>query len=157
MEYKIERKSEFKIAGITNKNCSETTNFTNLWNDLYQKISFDQLKTLGNGIAYGCCYNELNEKTFIYTPAYDVTDEELAHKYNLDIITIPEAEYLIIKLLGKVPYCIKEGWEFAKNELFNPDKLGYKRANSPDLEVYQKGDMYSKFYEMELWIPILRD
>jgi len=155
MEYKIEKRKAFKIAGIIHKGCKLDTNFTEFWDQLYQTISFDKLKLLGNATAYGCCYSEDNDQTFSYVPSYHLTNEKLAKKYGLDVLEIPETEYAIIALKGKVPYCILEGWEFVEKELFNnEDMKNYQISNSPYLEVYSKGDMYSNFYEMELWVSI---
>ncbi len=154
MEYKIEKRKAFKIAGIIHQGCNIDSHFTEFWDELYQKISFDKLKTMGDSSAYGCSFPEQGKETFSYVPSYDVKDVKLAQKYGLDIIEIPETLYAIIQLRGKVPYCIKEGWQFVMKELLNKEAEGYERTLAPDFEVYSKGDMYSNFYEMELWIPI---
>lgn len=61
---------------------------------------------------------------------------------NLDFMEIEETEYAIIKLKGKVPECIQEGWKYAM-EVFFPEE-GYRHSGKPDLEVYFEGDMKKK-------------
>lgn len=156
MEYKIERKKNFKIAGIIHKNCTEKSNFTEYWNEFYQIILKNKLQAIGDATAYGscCCYQEKNGITFSYVTAFELTNEKLAKEYGLDIIEIPEAEYVVIKLEGKLPYCIKDGWKFAMNKLFNENGMKYKKADTPDFEVYFKNDKSNEYDKMELWIPI---
>ena len=77
-----------------------------------------------------------------------------AKKLELDTMEIPEAEYAVVKLKGKIPNCIHEGWKYVM-EVFFPEH-GYKHAGTPDFEVYTEGDMESDNYEMELWVPIVK-
>ena len=39
---------------------------------------------------------------------------------------------------------------------FSQNKV-YRHAGTPDFEVYGEGDMYNPNYEMELWVPIVKD
>lgn len=40
-------------------------------------------------------------------------------------------------------------------EVFLPEH-GYAHSGKPDIEYYYKGDMDSKDYKMELWIPVTK-
>ena len=73
----------------------------------------------------------------------------------LNILEVPEAEYAVVKLKGIVPNCIHEGWKYVTGTFF-PEQ-GYRHAGTPDFEVYGEGNMYSPDYEMELWVPIVKD
>ena len=45
-------------------------------------------------------------------------------------------------------------WKYAM-EVFFPEH-GYAHSGKPDFEYYYEGDMDSKDYKMELWIPITK-
>ncbi len=83
---------------------------------------------------------------------FDVDNRELAIDNGLEILEIPEADYAVIPLNGKVPDCIHKGWEYVMGTFLPENSL--KHAGTPDLEVYTRGDMDSDEYEMELWVPV---
>ncbi|EJF8929319.1 GyrI-like domain-containing protein, partial [Enterococcus faecium] len=97
--------------------------------------------------------NEANKLN--YMASYDIRKSEIDKKMNLDFMEIEETEYAIIKLKGKVPECIQEGWKYAM-EVFFPQE-GYRHSGKPDLEVYFEGDMKKENYSMELWIPVEKE
>lgn len=72
----------------------------------------------------------------------------------LDVLEVEEAEYAVVELVGSVPECIHNGWKYAM-EVFFPEH-GYIHSEKPDFEYYYEGDMHSKDYKMELWIPITK-
>ena len=86
---------------------------------------------------------------------YDAQNIDKAADLGLSILEVPEAEYAVVKLKGIVPNCIHEGWKYVTGT-FLPEQ-GYRHAETPDFEVYGEGDMYSPDYEMELWVPIVKD
>ncbi|QSH93153.1 AraC family transcriptional regulator [Treponema medium] len=86
--------------------------------------------------------------------AYDCRNEQRADELGLSVMHIPEAEYAIVQLKGAVPDCIHQGWKYVM-ETFFPEQ-GYCHAGTPDFEAYSEGDMYSKDYTMELWVPIVK-
>ena len=63
-------------------------------------------------------------------------------------------EYAVVQLKGSVPNCIHQGWKYVMGTFF-PEQ-GYCYADTPDFEAYSEGDMYSKSYTMELWVPIVK-
>ncbi len=89
-----------------------------------------------------------------YMVGYIVKDIDKAKSMGLDIIEVKEAEYAIVELKGVVPECIHNGWKYVM-EVFFPEH-GYVHSGSPDFEYYYEGDMDSKDYKMELWIPIVK-
>ena len=166
MDIKIMKKSAFKVAGLMEK-VEEGGDFPNVWNKLFKKVSPEKLENLGNGQSYGACYEierksvknekESCESKFIvsYMAGYDVKNIAEAQKLGLSILEVPEAEYAVVKLKGIVPSCIHEGWKYVTGTFFAV--LVYRHAGTPDFEVYSKGNMYSPDYEMELWVPIVKD
>ena len=158
MDIKIMKKSAFKVAGLTER-IEEGGDFPDVWDKLFKKVSEKKLESLGNGQSYGACYEiEKNEKenseskyTVSYMAGYDVQNIDKAADLGLSILEVPEAEYAVVKLKGIVPNCIHEGWKYVTGTFF-PEQ-GYRHAGTPDFEVYS----YSPGYEMELWVPIVKD
>ena len=162
MDIKIMKKSAFKIAGVAER-VEEGGDFPNVWDKLFKKVSEEKLESLGNGQSYGACYEiEKNEKenpeskyTVSYMAGYDVQNIDKAKDLGLSILEVPEAEYAVVKLKGIVTNCIHKGWKYVTGSFF-PEQ-SYRHAGTPDFEVYSEGDMYSPNYEMELWVPIVKD
>ena len=162
MDIKIMKKSAFKVAGVAER-VEEGADFPNVWDKLFKKVSEEKLESLGNGQSYGACYEiEKNEKenpeskyTVSYMAGYDVQNIDKAKDLGLSILEVPEAEYAVVKLKGIVPNCIHKGWKYVTG-MFFPEQ-SYRHAGTPDFEVYSEGDMYSPNYEMELWVPIVKD
>lgn len=162
MDIKIMKKSAFKIAGVAER-VEEGGDFPNVWDKLFKKVSEEKLESLGNGQSYGACYEiEKNEKenpeskyTVSYMAGYDVQNIDKAKDLGLSILEVPEAEYAVVKLKGIVPNCIHKGWKYVTGMFFL--EQSYRHAGTPDFEVYSEGDMYSPNYEMELWVPIVKD
>ena len=162
MDIKIMKKSAFKVAGLTER-IEEGGDFPNVWDKLFKKVSEKKLESLGNGQSYGACYEiEKNEKenseskyTVSYMAGYDAQNIDKAADLGLSILEVPEAEYAVVKLKGIVPNCIHEGWKYVTGTFF-PEQ-GYRHAGTADFEVYSEGDMYNSDYEMELWVPIVKD
>lgn len=154
MEIRIEKKKSFSIAGLCIQS-NQTTDFPKVWNDLFGKASHDELITMGNGQSYGLCYEVKDCNSFNYMAGYDCTDEQKAETFGLSVMHIPEAEYAVVQLKGPVPDCIHQGWKYVMDTFF-PEQ-GYRHAGTPDFEVYKEGDMYDKNYNMELWVPIIKE
>ena len=160
MDIKVMKKLAFKIAGLAER-IEEDGNFPNVWDKLFKKVSPKKLENLGNGQSYGACYEiEKNENceskfTVNYMAGYDIQNVTEANDLGLNILEVSETEYAVVKLKGIVPNCIHEGWKYVTGTFF-PEQ-GYRHAETPDFEVYGEGDMYSPDYEMELWVPIVKD
>ncbi|UTC55246.1 AraC family transcriptional regulator [Treponema sp. OMZ 906] len=153
MEVKIEKKGGFTLAGIQ-VDADRTSDFPKVWGSLFEKASHEELAKLGNGRSFGICSEVKDGKTFTYAAAYDCRDAQKAAKLGLSVMHIPEAEYAVVQLKGSVPNCIHKGWKYVI-ETFFPEQ-GYCHAGTPDFEAYSEGDMYSKNYMMELWVPIVK-
>ena len=153
MEVKIEKKSGFTLAGIQ-VDADRTSDFPKVWNSLFEKTSYEELAKLGNGRSFGVCSEVKDGKTFTYAATYDCRDAQKAAELGLSVMHIPKAEYAVVQLKGSVPNCIHQGWKYVM-ETFFPEQ-GYCHAGTPDFEAYSEGDMYSKNYTMELWVPIVK-
>ena len=153
MEVNIEKKSGFTLAGVQIA-ADQTSEFPKVWDSLFEKAPHEELAKLGNGNSFGVCSEVKDGKTFTYAAAYDCRDAQKATELGLSVMHIPEAECAVVQLKGSVPNCIHQGWKYVM-ETFFPEQ-GYCHAGTPDFEAYSEGDMYSKNYTMELWVPIVK-
>ena len=153
MNITIQKKQAFTVAGI-NKQSINSSLCPSVWDTLYEKYSHDELASLGSGQSMGVCHDVENSRTINYMAGYIVNDVDKATSMGLDVLEVEEAEYAVIELVGSVPECIHNGWKYAM-EVFFPEH-GYIHSGKPDFEYYYEGDMHSKDYKMELWIPITK-
>ena len=153
MNVTIQKKGSFTVAGFNEEN-SHSSLCPKVWNKLYEKYSHEELASLGDGESVGICHDVESPNVINYMAGYIVTDVDKAKSMGLDILEVEEAEYAIVELKGVVPECIHNGWKYVM-EVFFPEH-GYVHSGTPDFEYYYEGDMDSKDYKMELWIPIVK-
>lgn len=152
MDIKIEKKEGFKVAGVKS-DVTKSSNFPKIWDSLVEKVPREKFTEFGNGQIYGVGYGYLldGEDTLTYLAGFDLKDERKAKELELDILQIPEKEYVIVTLNGPIPKSIHEGWKYIISYFF--PKEGYRHDESPDFEVYGNGDPTAEDYQMELWVP----
>ena len=161
MNITIQKKKAFTVAGINEQNINSSL-CPSIWDKLYEKYSHDELVSLGSGKSVGVCHDildldnhdVLDTNTINYMAGYIVNDVDKARGMGLDVLEVEEVEYAVVELTGSVPDCIHNGWKYAM-EVFFPEH-GYVHSGKPDFEYYYEGDMHSKDYKMELWIPITK-
>ena len=153
MNVTIQKKGSFTVAGFNEENINWSL-CPKVWNKLYEKYSQEELASLGDGESVGICHDVESPNVINYMAGYIVTDVDKAKSMGLDILEVEEAEYAIVELKGVVPECIHNGWKYVM-EVFFPEH-GYVHSGTPDFEYYYEGDMDSKDYKMELWIPIVK-
>lgn len=153
MNITIQKKQAFTVAGINEQSINSSL-CPSVWDKLYEKYSHDELASLGNGQSVGVCHDMENSSTINYMAGYIVNDVDKARSMGLDVLEVDEAEYVVVELVGSVPESIHNGWKYAM-EVFFPEH-GYIHSGKPDFEYYHEGDMHSKDYKMELWIPITK-
>lgn len=153
MNITIQKKKAFTVAGVNEQNINSSL-CPSVWYKLYRKYSHDDLARLGEGQSVGVCHDVESPSTINYIAGYIVTDIDKAKSMDLDILKVEEAEYAVVELVGSVPECIHDGWKYVM-EVFFPEH-GYAHSGKPDFEYYYEGDMDSKDYKMELWIPIMK-
>lgn len=153
MNVTIQKKKAFTVAGVNEQNISSSL-CPSIWDKLNEKYSHDELADMGSGQSVGVCHDVENPSTINYMAGYVVTDEDKARSMGLDVLKVEEAEYAVVELIGSVLDCIHNGWKYVM-EVFFPEH-GYVHSGKPDFEYYYEGDMNSKDYKMELWIPITK-
>ena len=70
MGISIKKKEKFIVGGIKAENI-KTFQCPKVWEDLFTKVSFDDLEKLGNGNSYGICYETTSTKSINYMAAFD--------------------------------------------------------------------------------------
>ena len=153
MNITIQKKQAFAVSGVNEQSINSSL-CPSVWNKLYKKYSHDELASLGSDQSMGVCHDVENSSTINYMAGYIVNDVDKATSMDLDVLEVEEAEYAVVELVGSVPECIHNGWKYAM-EVFFPEH-GYIHSEKPDFEYYYEGDMHSKDYKMELWIPITK-
>lgn len=153
MNITIQKKKAFTVAGVNEQNINSSL-CPSVWDKMYKKYSHDELASLGSGQSVGVCHDVESPSTINYMAGYIVNDADKARSTDLDVLEVEEAEYAVVELIGSVPDCIHNGWKYAM-EVFFPEH-GYVHSGKPDFEYYYEGDMDSKDYKMELWIPITK-
>ena len=154
MDIKIQKKPSFAVAGVLLEDI-DNSKCPSAWEKLYATHSIKSLEGLGSGQSLGVCSDVKEGEIIDYMAAYDVTDKAKAEELGLSIKDIPAAEYAIVSVKGAIPASVHHAWKYVL-EVFFPE-TGYRHSGAPDFEVYFKGDMSSPDYQMELWIPVIRD
>jgi AraC family transcriptional regulator len=153
MNITIQKKKAFTVAGLNEQSINSSL-CPSVWDKLYEKYSYDELASLGSGEIVGVCHDVESPNTINYMAAYIVNDVNRARGMGLEVLEVEETEYAVVELIGTVPECIHNGWKYAM-EVFFPEH-GYVHSGKPDFEYYYEGDMNSKDYKMELWIPVCK-
>ena len=154
MDIKIQKKPAFTVAGVLLE-AIDNSQCPSAWEQLYANHSFESLESMGSGQSFGICSDIREGEIINYMAAYDVTDKVKAEELGLSIKDIPEAEYAIVPVKGAIPTSIHNAWKYVL-EVFFPE-TGYRHSGAPDFEVYFEDDMSSQDYQMELWIPVIKD
>lgn len=154
MDIKIQKKPAFIVAGVLLE-AIDNSKCPSAWEQLYAHHSIENLESLGSGQSYGVCSDVKEGEIINYMAAYDVVDKSKAEELGLFIKDIPAAEYAIVPVKGPIPASIHNAWKYVL-EVFFPE-TGYRHSGAPDFEVYTEGDMSSPDYQMELWIPVIKN
>jgi len=154
MDIKIQKKPAYTVAGVLLE-AIDNSKCPSAWENLYNNHSLESLESLGSGQSFGICSDVKEGEIINYMVAYDVTDKAKAEELGLSIKDISEAEYAIVPVKGPIPASIHHAWKYVL-EVFFPE-TGYRHSGAPDFEVYTEGDMSSPDYQMELWIPVIKN
>ena len=66
--------------------------------------------------------------------------------------TMPAGTWAIFHCTGPVPYTIEKMWQTICSEFF--PVFGYEPTNSPDIEIYPRGNLNAPDYRSEIWVPV---
>ncbi len=157
MNYRIEKKDAFKIAGVRQHFAmSIEDSFANVplfWQTTAQSGAIPRLCALMNREPYGVLGVStcMNGKDFDYYIAV-ATQSETPEGF-VDYI-VPECTWAIFECIGPMPTAIQTLQKRIVSEWL--PNSGYEYANAPDIEVYFEGDQQAPDYRCEVWLPVVK-
>lgn len=162
MEYRIEKKSGFKIIAKTQrfskiKDVQGREDIPKFWTQCHKdgtvKKLFEISKkdgVLGSNIVGLCMEDSTVVKDFPYSIGAEYDGGEAPEGYT--IYDIPEATWIIFNSTGKMPRAMQDLWHKIFAEFFPASD--YKPYGNFDIELYTSGDNSSDDYHSEIWIAV---
>lgn len=156
MNFSIVQRDSFQFIGMKNqiKKVNGDEDFSRimeLWNDLQEDLA-NKLMSLSNGYFEGLVGASANNQDDNYDYFIGVSCDEQTVVKDLEVLNIPALDWAVFKVIGTLPDAMVDVWKRIFMEWF--PSSGYESVNAPCLEIYSDGDIYSKKYHCELWIPI---
>ncbi len=154
MEYRLEKKEQFNIKGVSKK--VTTINDENFkvipafWDQVLNDGSFEKMiETSESKVSYGICADfDENSKSFVYAIGVDDTGQDSYESFN-----IPASNWAIFTSVGSLPNSIQSLIKRIFSEWF--PATDFEHGNAPELEVYLPGDPTKDDYKCEVWIPVV--
>lgn len=146
MEYRIEKKDNFKISAIIRKFNLQTSKqeIPEFWNELEENGKIKELSKNDRKKVMGICLGESGAQNFEYGIGCELEKDEKAVK-DTKMIEIPESLWVVFSCKGQNPKDINELWQKIYREYFVTSE--YKQSMDIDFELYDRKDT-------EIWIPI---
>lgn len=161
MDYKIMEKPAFKVIEKVERHSisdsQEKNTIPEFWSRAHQDGTVEKLLALTNDRTYifGICYGaELtDEKTFDYGigAAYDGI-AEVPEGYR--VTEIPARTWAVFETCGAMPDAIQQLWHNICAEFFPTSE--YQPTYEMDIEAYTEGNMTSRDYRSEIWVPVCK-
>jgi AraC family transcriptional regulator len=164
MDYRIIEKPAFNVVGKARKFTTvQGENFIKIpqfWDEFMKTKHFDALMKLTQGKngpvtgagSLGVCIVEGGMEEFTYGIGVEKPDKAVPAGF--DVIHIPAATWAVFESIGPMPKAIQDVTVRIFQEWF--PSTGYEHDAKPELEVYLEGDMNSKDYRCQVWIPIIK-
>ncbi|MDR1262834.1 MAG: AraC family transcriptional regulator [Oscillospiraceae bacterium] len=153
MNTRIVEREGFRVVGKAievrqdNKEC-----ITNFWDAANSDGTERRLLPLGKPPFLGVCYGMNAGGGFRYMIGLESTLDALPD--DLEAVNIPPSTWAVFDCTGPMPNAMHSVWERVFTE-FLPNEP-YAHAGTPDLEVYDAGDVAAEDYHSEIWIPIVK-
>ena len=151
-------KSALRLIGKTVKiNCgdgSQSVKIPGFWNDCQKDGTFARLISMDTAEIKGIfgLFGSFDKDWIDYTIAVNSVTAEVE---GFDEILVPEATWAVFDCIGPVPQSIQNGWKYLNEEWLV--KYPFRHALCPELEWYSDGNVYSKDYLSQIWIPIIEE
>lgn len=157
MDYKIQKKEKFGFYGMSKSFTTvDGANFKEIpqfWQRVFTDGSFEKMsKDANTESCLGVCMPMDPAKDLEFDYIIGVFGEEAQEGYEYH--EVPEAEWAVFEVRGPINPNLQEAWKRIFSEWF--PETGFKHAMLPEFEVYAGGDVESKDYMTEIWIPIER-
>lgn len=147
MDYSIVQKEPFKVAAKMRTYTVENgqKEIPEFWREYMSDGSHEKVCGM-----FGICEPEKKKGEYRYgIGAYWEAKE--APK-GFELITIPANTWAIFKCTGPLPDAIQDLWKSIYSEWL--PQAEYELVSDYDFEVYTEGDVQSKDYKSEIWIPV---
>jgi AraC family transcriptional regulator len=156
MNYRIERKPAFRVAGMagvfSNNGGEQDRTIPEFWQE-HDKDIPKLLAAGGGGVIgkhlLGVCYGGQSDGTFRYM----IGVEADAVPEGMETLEIPASTWAVFECVGPMPGAIQALWKRIMNE-FLPNSP-YSHAGTPDFELYYEGEN-NENYRSEVWIPVVK-
>lgn len=152
MNYRIERKDAFIVAGIKQRFSTVEglgENIGKMWGETPAE-TIGQISGLGNGLV--AVYSGMYEDNT--TDYYIAAITEKNCPKTMCKLEIPALTWAIFEITGPMPTAMAEIWGRIFSEWFPTS--GYEHAEAPEVEWYSNGDMSASDYKSEIWIPVIK-
>jgi len=162
MNYRIEEKESFKIIAKTKlfsvKDEINKIEIPKFWDKCHSDGTIQKLcnfakdgKIFGQVILGICEENTCeNASDFPYSIGAEYCGGDVPDGFIIK--DVPQYTWVIFNCVGAMPHAIQIGWHKIYTEFFPTSE--YQQIPSIDFEVYPDGDMDSKDYVSEIWIPV---
>lgn len=155
MNYRIEHKEAFRIAGVMRHfKLNVEENFTEVpkfWTQTHQNGNFAKVCELSNmepcGVLGVCTCMNGNDFDYYIACASDKAVPEGMVDY-----MVPACDWAIFDCRGPMPEAIQKLQTRIVTEWLPTS--GYEYADAPDIEVYTEGNTSSPDYMTQVWLPI---
>lgn len=156
--WRLEKKPAFRLIGKSLKLRAEDEQNYQLipafWNQCQQDGTTFQLmqKSEGNPPGIFGLFDQYDEHSISYKI---MSASNAALQADWCEVTLPAQTWAVFDCYGTQPYAIQRGWDFLHNEWLV--KYPFKHEDCPELEWYSEGNVYSKDYLSQIWIPIIEE
>ncbi|MCE5287287.1 MAG: AraC family transcriptional regulator [Pelosinus sp.] len=156
MNYRIVDKESFIVVGKQRRiSMADGKNFAQVpafWQDCMNDGSYEWIcEKAGELGVFGVSKDfDKYKDEFNYMIAVENITEDLPEGYIS--VQIPAAMWAVFESIGALPQAAQELTRRIFTEWL--PSTGYQHACAPELEIYPQGDMYSKDYRCEIWLPI---
>lgn len=156
LNYRIEKKSAFRIVGITEHYALNIEDGFDNVPSLWQKAKEQEIIPVLASMIDNAPFGVLGVSTCMDGKVMDYfisvsTDKETP--VGMVEYTIPECTWAIFECIGALPDAIQNLYRRIMNEWLPAS--GYEYADAPDIEVYFNGNQQDNDYRCEVWLPLI--
>lgn len=155
MNYRIEHRDAFRIVGLMRHFCTTIEGSFELvpmfWGEAHSSGALDKVIETGNaqpcGVLGVCTCVDGNDFDYYIACASDKPTPEGMCDY-----VVPAGDWAIFECRGAMPEAMQQLQTRIMSEWLPVS--GFEYADAPDIEVYTPGDMQSRDYRSEVWLPV---
>lgn len=162
MDYRIEKKEEFKIIckkkSFIDKNKFTEVEIREFWNECMMDGTIQKLikygaedNIFGNAIVGVSFARDERDEVAPYGIGIPYNGQEITDE-DLVVETIQSYTYVILKCVGEMPEAFEKTYKQVYSEFFPTS--GYSPCNGVAFEVYPSADVNDPDYTCEIWITV---